>query len=107
MIVHNVTDRRKGWIGPWEVDERPLEAGNLTPADEGRQVVYTDPNVPEPRRSELGVISSWNGWFVHVRFTTGDTAEACTPGNLRFALRDASGEFYSPPTAALLKGSAT
>lgn len=100
MILHNVTDRRNDWIGPWEVEDAAIDATQLTIGDEGRTVVYED----SAHRREAGTLSSWSGETVWVRFHKGVTAAACSPGDLRLAVRDASPDFYHPPTFALLAG---
>lgn len=91
--VHNVIDRRNNWIGPWEVEPFPLELSKLWAGDEGRTVIYQDYG-----RAEAGTLSSWNDSVVFVRFHQGDTAAACDPSDLRFAIRDASPDYYHPPT---------
>lgn len=54
----------------------------LGPADKGREVIYTDMS----GKRESGRISSWNDKYVFVRFTAGDTAAACRPDDLHFAV---------------------
>ena len=83
-IVHNVSDRRHGWIGSWTV--RPLVLAELTEADKGRTVIYRDFG-----RAEAGSLSSWNGNRVWARFSTGDTAEACNPADLVIAVQPLDG----------------
>lgn len=95
MIVHNVIDRRNDWVGPWEIEAEPLDLSKLWAGDEGRTVIYQDFG-----RAEAGTLSSWNGSVVFVRFHKGDTAAACTPSDLHFAIRDASSDFYHPPVFA-------
>ena len=51
IIIHNVSDRRIGWIGPWEAE--PLST-ILTPEHVGRTVIYRDHG-----RAEAGTITSW------------------------------------------------
>lgn len=104
MIVHNVIDRRRGWIGPWEVEEETIDTARLWAGDEGRTVIYQD----SCGRAEAGTLSSWvvgdggeNLGTVWARFSQGDTAAACCPDDLRFAVRDASGDFYRPPVGTL------
>jgi hypothetical protein len=93
MMVHNVRDRRSNWIGPWEVEAEPLDIAKLTPDDKGRTVIYQDYG-----RAEAGTLSSWTDSIVFVRFHQGSTAAGCGPSDLRFAIRDASPDFYHPPT---------
>ena len=89
-IVHNVDDRRKAWIGPWEVEDEALVVSKLFAGDEGRTVIYQD----SAGGAEAGTLASWNSTTIFVRFSKGDTAAACNPGDLRFAIRDASGDYY-------------
>lgn len=92
MIVHNVTDRRNDWIGPWEIEPEPLDISKLWAGDEGRTVIYRDHG-----RAEAGTLSSWTATTVFARFHKGETAAACSPEDLHFAVRDASPDFYRTP----------
>ena len=85
MIVHNVIDRRYGWIGSWEA--QPFTVADLTEADKGRTVIYRDHG-----RAEAGTLSSWNEQRVWARFSTGDTAAACDPADLLLAVRALDGD---------------
>lgn len=84
-MVHNVSDRRRGWIGPWEVE--PLTYESLTAHDVGRTVIYRDDHIVE-----AGTLSSWRDGLVWARYSTGDTAAASRPENLCFGLRSVSAE---------------
>jgi len=80
--MNNVRDRRivQGWIGSWET--APLEYAKLTSDDIGRTVIYSDYG-----RAEAGTLSSFRNGNVWARFSTGDTAAACSPGDLQFGIR--------------------
>jgi hypothetical protein len=84
MIVHNVTDKHREWIGSWEAE--PLEVRLLKPEDVGRVVIYRDHG-----RAEAGKLSSWNPQRVWARFSTGDTAAACDPNDLLLATHPLDG----------------
>lgn len=92
MIVHNVINRLKNWIGPWEIDPVALDPAKLDETDRGRFVVYRD-----GRRAELGTLSSWTLSAHWARFDHGSTGALCPVGRLYFALRDASPDFYRLP----------
>lgn len=79
-IVHNVHDRRAGWIGPWECE--PLVYDDLSPSDVGRTVVYRDHG-----RTEAGTLSSWRDGRVFARYSTGDTAAGAWATDLVFGVR--------------------
>lgn len=79
-IVHNVTDRRHGWIGSWEI--APLEIDKLTEADIGRTVIYRDHG-----RIEVGTLTSWREGIVWARYSTGDTAAGAHAATLVFGIR--------------------
>lgn len=81
MIVHNVTSKHNNWIGPWEV--APLDYGVLTDADIGRDVIYRAHNT-----AEHGIITSYRDGRIWARFHKGDTAAACDPRDLVFAVRE-------------------
>lgn len=79
-VIHNVVDRRKHWIGSWEIE--PLDVTKLTEADVGRTVIYRDHG-----RAEAGVLTSWREGIVFARYSTGDTAAGANPSDLVFATR--------------------
>lgn len=87
MIVHNVTDKRHSWIGSWEVEDTPLAPATLRATDIGRTVIYQDHG-----RAEAGTVERFSGQFVWARFHQGDTAAACEPASLRFAVRTLDGD---------------
>jgi hypothetical protein len=87
----NVIDRRHGWIGSWEVEDSPLVLIDLKPTDIGRTVIYRDHG-----RAEAGTLTSWNGLYVFARFHRGETAAACSPEDLTFAVRNLV-ELWRPP----------
>lgn len=95
-LIHNVSDRRRAWISPWEVEDELLDISKLQPSDVGRTVIYVD----SAGSAEAGTLSSWNSTTVFARFSRGDTSAACNPSDLRFAIRDASADYYRPPSAA-------
>jgi hypothetical protein len=80
MLIHNVRDRHRNWIGTWEVE--PLDYGSLGPEHVGREVVYHD-----HRRAELGIITSWCNGLVFARYSTGDTAAGAEPESLSLVVR--------------------
>jgi hypothetical protein len=84
--ITNVHDRRHGWIGEWDVE--PFDMNALTDADIGRTVIYC----PMFGWREAGTLSSWRLGLVFVRFTKGDTAAACAPRDLKFAVRPRDGD---------------
>lgn len=86
MIIHNVNDRRYGWIGSWEAE--PLDAAALTEADVGRTVIYQAYG-----KAEAGTISSWNEarTIVWAKFGCGETAAGCAPASLSLATRSKDG----------------
>ena len=90
MIIDNVTDRRYGWIGSWEV--QPLVVADLHPEDAGRTVIYVDRYRPALRQAEAGTLSSWRDGRVWARFTMGDTAAACNPADLFLAVQPMDGD---------------
>lgn len=81
-IVYNVSDRRNGWIGPWETE--PLDVTKLTAADVGRTVIYRD-----HARTQAGTLTSWRGDLVFARYDTGDTAAGATAACLVFGIKPA------------------
>lgn len=78
-VVHNVDDRRYGWIGSWNVE--PLDVTKLTKADIGRTVIYRDHG-----RAEAGTLTSWRDGIVFARYSRGDTAAGANAYNLVFAV---------------------
>lgn len=84
VMVHNVNDRRRGWIGSWEVV--PLVYNDLTAADAGRTVIYRDHG-----RAEAGTLSSWRNGIVFARYSRGDTAAGANPVTLCFGVRAIDG----------------
>ncbi len=91
-VVHSVHDRRVQWIGPWEIEDKPIDLSGLRESDKGRTVIYRDHG-----RAEAGTLSSWTPTTVFVRFHQGDTGAACSPCDLHFAVRNMSADFYHPP----------
>ena len=83
-IIHNVSDRRHGWIGSWEAE--PLVLSDLTPADIGRTVIYRDHG-----RAEAGTLTSWSTKTVWARYSTGETAAGSHPDNLMLAVKSRDG----------------
>ena len=83
MIVHNVNDRRHGWIGSWHTE--PLDVSRLTEADIGRTVIYRDHG-----RAEAGTLTSWRGNLVFARYSTGDTAAGAQASDLVFGIERGS-----------------
>ena len=88
-VVHNVSDRRHDWIGPWEVE--PLDFAKLSEADVGRTIIYRD-----HISAEAGTLKSW-GWsgtepVVWGVFHRGDTAAACSPEDLCWGVRSVPAE---------------
>lgn len=77
-VVHNVEDRRHGWIGSWNVE--PLSFSKLTEADIGRTVIYR----PRHGQAEAGTLVSWRDGLVFARYSRGDTAAASGPDYLCF-----------------------
>lgn len=81
MIVHNVRDGRRGYIGSWVAE--PLDVAKLTPEDVGRTVIYQDHG-----RAEAGTLTSWsNSGVVFARYSRGDTAAGANPRDLVFGIR--------------------
>lgn len=91
--LHNVHDRRYGWIGSWEAE--PLDVSRLTPADRGRTVIYVD----QHGQNEAGTLSSWNAERVWARYSRGDTAAAADPADLWLAVKPLDGDMsrVAPP----------
>ena len=80
MLVHNVRDGRRGYIGTWEAE--PLVYDDLGPDDVGRTVIYRDHG-----RAEAGTISSWRDGVVFARYSRGDTAAGAKASDLVFGVR--------------------
>lgn len=78
-VAHNVHDRRRGWIGPWEITQLVYE--NLVPADVGRTMIYRDHG-----RAEAGTLTSWRNGLVFARYSTGDTAAGAKAKDLVFGI---------------------
>lgn len=83
MIVHNVTDKRNDYIGPWRTE--PLDASQLSEADIGRTVIYRDHG-----RAEAGTLTSWRGNTVFARYSKGDTAAGAKAEDLVFGIEPTS-----------------
>lgn len=81
-VIHNVRDGRNGTIGSWEVETEPFVYRCLQDTDIGRTVIYRDHG-----RAEAGTLTSWRLGRVCARFSRGDTAAACDPRDLVFAIR--------------------
>lgn len=80
-LVHNVDDRRRGWIGAWKIE--PLDYDKLTEADIGRTVIYRDHG-----RAEAGTLTSWRGGIVFARYSRGDTAAGAAHADLVFGVQN-------------------
>lgn len=92
-VVHNVHDRRHGWVGAWETE--PLVYRELTDADLGRTVIYREGEWTQRRPfpvTEAGTLSSWRLGMVWARFHRGDTATACKHETLCFGVRPLDGD---------------
>ena len=81
-VIHNVRDGRNGTVGSWEIEAEPFVYRCLQDADIGRTVIYRDHG-----RAEAGTLTSWRLGRVWARFSRGDTAAACDPRDLVFAIR--------------------
>ncbi len=58
-----------------------IKLEELTSDDVGREVIFWHSHgKPEP-----GILSSWNDKYIFCRFTTGSTAAACDPKQLRWS----------------------
>ena len=86
--IINVHDRRHQWIGTWEAE--PFDLNALTDADIGRTVIYKA--ACGRGNPEAGTLVSWRLGLAFVRFTTGDTAAACKPGDLLMAVKPLDGD---------------
>ena len=80
MLVHNVRDGRRGFIGSWVAEPLAYEA--LVPADVGRTVIYQDHG-----RAEAGTLASWRDGTVFARYSRGDTAAGANSTDLVFGVR--------------------
>ena len=78
-VVHNVYDRRHGWVGAWKTE--PLDFARLTERDIGRTVIYRDHG-----RAEAGTLSSWRNGIVFAKYSTGDTAAGANASDLVFGV---------------------
>lgn len=78
-IIHNVEDRRVGWVGSWGIE--PLDIAKLTEADIGRTVIYRDHG-----RAEAGTLTSWRDDIVFARYSRGDTAAGANASDLVFGV---------------------
>lgn len=78
-VVHNVRDRRRGWIGSWLT--APLNIDRLTESDIGRTVIYRDFG-----RQEAGTLTSWRDGIVFARYSQGDTSAGARACDLVFGL---------------------
>lgn len=88
-IVHNVEDRRHGWIGSWRTEA--LDVGKLTEADIGRTVIYRDHG-----RAEAGTLTSWRNEIVFAKYLRGDTAAAANAADLVFGISRADSHPNTP-----------
>jgi hypothetical protein len=80
MIIHNVRDGRRGWIGSWTSE--PLVYEELGPQHVGRTVIYRDYG-----RAEAGTLTSWRNGIVFARYSRGDTAAGANASYLLFGIR--------------------
>jgi hypothetical protein len=79
-VIHNVHDRRRGFIGSWVTE--PLIYEQLCEADIGRTVIYRDHG-----RAEAGTLTSWRNGIVFARYSQGDTAAGARAADLAFGVR--------------------
>lgn len=81
---HNVSDKISNWFGSYETEGTiGLQLEDMRLSDVGRKVMF---HAHHDAR-ELGVISSWNDYYIFCRFDQGDTAAACDPDQLEFVIR--------------------
>ena len=80
MIVHNVHDRRRSYIGAWVA--KPLDYAALGPEHVGRTVIYRDHG-----RAEAGTLTSWRDGIVFARYSQGNTAAGANAADLVFGVR--------------------
>lgn len=90
MIIHNVKDRRRSWIGSWET--KPLDYDKLGPEHTWQPVIYRDHG-----RAEVGILSSWRNGIVFARYSLGDTAAGANAADLVFGVRPLDGPGSEPP----------
>jgi hypothetical protein len=81
LIVHNVRDGRRGYIGSWITES--LIYNELGPEHVGRTVIYRDYG-----RAEAGTITSWRDGIVFARYSRGDTAAGAKAADLVFGIRN-------------------
>ena len=84
MIVHNVDDRRRGWVGSWEA--APLDFEKLPPDILGRTVIYQDYG-----RAEAGTVTSYRDGLIFARYSRGDTAAGAKAQDLLIGVRPLDG----------------
>lgn len=89
-IMHNVDDRRRGWVGSWEVEA--LDYEKLGAEHVGRTVIYQFYD----GRAEAGTISSWRDGVVFARYTSGITAAGSNAADLVLGVRPLDGPELSP-----------
>jgi hypothetical protein len=80
MIVDNVHDGRRGYIGSWIAE--PLIYEKLCWEDVGRTVIYQ-----KCGGGEAGTLNSWRDGIVFARYTRGGTAAGASAADLVFGLR--------------------
>jgi hypothetical protein len=80
MIVHNVRDGRRSYIGSWLAE--PLYYDDLCHSDIGRTVIYRYHG-----RAEAGTITSWRNGLVFARYSRGDTAAGAYADSLVFGIK--------------------
>src|SRR6185369_1038253 len=80
QIIHNVDDRRHGFVGSFEIE--PLVFDQLGPEHVGRSVVYQDHG-----RAEAGTITSWRDGIVFARYSRGSTAAGASADRLSLVVR--------------------
>jgi hypothetical protein len=88
-IVHNVDDRRHGWIGSWEIE--PLDFAKLSEGDLGRTVIYRDHG-----RAEAGTLTSWRDGIVFARYSSGDTSAGANACDMAFGVKRADSHPDTP-----------
>lgn len=84
--IHNVHDRRNGWIGSWEASK--MDILDLVDSNIGKTVIYVDAT----DRREAGTLSSFRGDTVWARFSTGSTAASCRLEDLWLAVKPLDGD---------------
>jgi hypothetical protein len=95
MIVDNVRDGRRGYVGTWVAE--PLVYDALGPEHVGRTVIYRDHG-----RAEAGTITSWRDGTVFARYSRGDTAAGANASDLVLGVRalDTADEIMAAHRAA-------